>query len=309
MKKTWIVGTRGSKLALRQTEIVIGRLAALHPGAQFTVKIIKTTGDTIWDKPLHLIGGKGLFVKEIEEALLAGDIDMAVHSMKDMPVELPEGLTLGAVLERENPRDAFISIKHQRLADVGPGGKVGTGSLRRKAQLLSLNKGIDVVPLRGNVDTRLRKLREQHLDGIILACAGVKRMGFGEQITEVLSFDIMVPPSGQAAIGIETRAEPQLLELLKPLNHEATMFEVTVERKLQALIGGGCSVPLGINASVVNGELTIHSSFGTEEGELLVKQQVHGRPDEADSLIAASLKAIQAAQERQGQGSRVKGQG
>jgi hydroxymethylbilane synthase len=146
MKKIWIVGTRGSKLALRQTEIVIGRLATLYPDAQFIAKIIKTTGDTIWDKPLHLIGGKGLFVKEIEEALLAGEIDMAVHSMKDMPVELPEGLTLGATLERENPRDVFISIKHQRLSDVRPGGKIGTGSLRRKAQLLSLNKRIEVVP-------------------------------------------------------------------------------------------------------------------------------------------------------------------
>jgi hydroxymethylbilane synthase len=302
MKKTWMVGTRGSKLALRQTEIVIGRLATLYPDAQFIAKIIKTTGDTIWDKPLHLIGGKGLFVKEIEEALLAREIDMAVHSMKDMPVELPEGLTLGATLERENPRDVFISIKHQRLSDVRPGGKIGTGSLRRKAQLLSLNKRIEVVPLRGNVDTRLRKLREQSLDGIILAYAGVKRMGFGEQITEILSFDIMVPPSGQGAIGIETRAEPQLLELLKPLNHEATMFEVSVERKLQALVGGGCSVPLGINASVVNGELTIHSAFGTEEGELLVKQQVHGRPDEADALIAASLQPIKAAQEKLGPG-------
>ncbi|MBP1731025.1 MAG: Porphobilinogen deaminase, partial [Deltaproteobacteria bacterium] len=194
MKKTWIVGTRGSKLALKQTEIVMGRLASLYPQFRFSHKIIKTTGDTIWDKPLHLIGGKGLFVKEIEEALLAGEIDMAVHSMKDMPAELPDGLTLGAVLERENPRDAFISVRHKRLFDVGPGAKIGTGSLRRRAQLLGLNKKIEVVPLRGNVDTRLRKLREQNMDGIILACAGVKRMGFGDQITEIISFDQMVPP-------------------------------------------------------------------------------------------------------------------
>lgn len=298
MKKAWILGTRGSKLALKQTEIVMGRLKSLYPEFQFTRKIIKTTGDTVWDKPLHLIGGKGLFVKEIEEALLAGEIDMAVHSMKDMPAELPDGLTLGAVLERENPRDAFISLRHKKLSDVGPGGRVGTGSLRRRAQLLALKKRIEVVPLRGNVDTRLRKLREQDMDGIILACAGVKRMGFGDQITEVLPFEVMVPPSGQGAIGIETRTEASHLELLKPLNHQPTFAEITIERTLQALIGGGCSVPLGINASIADGQLTIHSSFGTEEGELLVKQKVHGRLEDADALIAQSLKPIQEAQQR-----------
>jgi hydroxymethylbilane synthase len=304
MKKKWILGTRGSKLALRQTEIVIGRLQGYYPDYQFATEIIKTTGDTIWDKPLHLIGGKGLFVKEIEEALLEGRIDMAVHSVKDMPVELPQGLVLGAVLERENPRDAFISVTHERFAEVGPGGRIGTGSLRRKAQILHLNREIEVVPIRGNVDTRLRKLREQGLDAVILACAGVKRMGFAEHIREVLPLDMMVPPSGQGAIGIETRDEIQLLDLLRPLNHEQTMFEVSVERKLQALIGGGCSVPLGINASLTNGRLTIHSAFGTEEGELLVKQQVDGSPDEADTLITASFKPIE---EAKGKWQKAKG--
>ena len=305
MKKKWVLGTRGSKLALRQTEIVIGRLSERYPDYQFSAKIIKTTGDTVWDKPLHLIGGKGLFVKEIEEALLARTIDMAVHSVKDLPVELPERLILGAVLERENPRDAFISVRHERFADIKPRAKIGTGSLRRKAQLLYLNNAIEVLPLRGNVDTRLRKLREQNLDAIILACAGVRRMGFAEHIREILPFDMMVPPSGQGAIGIETRDEPELLDLLRPLNHEQTMFEVSVERKLQALIGGGCSVPLGINASLSSGRLTIHSAFGTEEGELLVKQRFEGRIEEADALIAKSLKPIKEAQERLGHGSRV----
>ena len=294
---------------MRQTEIVRGLLSVLYPDMEFATRIIKTTGDTVWDKPLHLIGGKGLFVKEIEEALLAGIIDIAVHSMKDVPAELPEGLTLGAVLERENPRDAFISARHRRLSDVGPGGRIGTGSVRRRSQVLALNRHLEVVPLRGNVDTRLRKLREQDLDGIILACAGVTRMGFGEQITEVLPFEMMVPPSGQGAIGIETRAEPGLLDLLGPLNHDPTMFEVTVERKLQALIGGGCSVPLGINASVRNGELTIHSALGTEEGELIVKQHVTGPVADADRLIAQSLAGIRKAQQNQGHGSRGKGQG
>jgi hydroxymethylbilane synthase len=302
MKKKWIVGTRGSKLALRQTEIVIGRLQGYYPDYQFAAEIIKTTGDTVWDKPLHLIGGKGLFVKEIEDALLAGRIDMAVHSVKDMPGELPEGLVLGAVLERENPRDAFISVTYEKFADMGPGCRIGTGSVRRKAQILHLNREVEVIPIRGNVDTRLRKLREQGMDAIVLACAGVRRMGLAEHIKEILSFDMMVPPSGQGAIGIETRDEAQLLDLLRPLNHEQTMFEVSVERKLQALVGGGCSVPLGINASVANGKVTIYTAFGTEEGELLVKQHVDGGLDEADALIAASLKPIQAAQEKLGQG-------
>jgi hydroxymethylbilane synthase len=303
MKEHWILGTRGSKLALRQTEIVVAKLREVYPAYQFTSKVIKTTGDTIWDRPLHLIGGKGLFVKEIEEALLSGDIDMAVHSVKDMPVEIPEGLVLGAVLERENPRDAFISVKHMRFADVPPGGHVGTGSLRRKAQILHLNNKIEVVPIRGNVDTRLRKVREEGLDAIILACAGVKRMGFEDNIREVLPLDMMVPPSGQGAIGIEARNEAQALQLLKPLNHDRTMIEVSVERKLQARIGGGCSVPLGINASLAGEMLTIHSAFGTEEGELLVKQVFDGPMAEADRLIAASLKPIQAAQAKVGQGS------
>ncbi len=292
MKKKWILGTRGSKLALTQTGIVIDMLRSRYPECEFASKVIKTTGDTVWDRPLHLIGGKGLFVKEIEEALLARAIDMAVHSVKDMPVELPRKLVLGAVLERENPRDAFISEKHEKFTDVQPGGSIGTGSLRRRAQILHLNKEVLVVPIRGNVDTRLRKLREQSLDAIILACAGVKRMGFAQHIKEILSLDVMVPPSGQGAIGIETRDEPEFLEFLKPLNHEQTMFEVSVERKLQALVGGGCSVPLGINASLANGRLTIRSAFGTEEGKLLVKQKVDGSRDEAEALIKKSLKPI-----------------
>jgi hydroxymethylbilane synthase len=297
MKRTWILGTRGSKLALRQTEIVKGLLSALYPGMEFATRIIKTTGDTVWDKPLHLIGGKGLFVKEIEEALLAKEIDMAVHSMKDMPVELPEGLTVGAVLTREDPHDAFFSLRYSRLEDVRSG-RIGTGSLRRKAQALHFNPALEIVPIRGNVDTRLRKLSEQDLDGIILACAGVKRMGLGASIREVIPYDNMVPPSGQGAIGVETRNDEESLRLVAPLIDKKSLFEVTVERKLQVMIGGGCSVPLGINASFLQSVLTLRTALGTEEGELLVKKSVSGPEEAADELIARSFEAVQSAKNR-----------
>ena len=202
MNRTWIVGTRGSKLALKQTEIVVNLLQQLYPDNTFHVKTIKTTGDTVWDRPLHLIGGKGLFVKEIEEELLAGSIDFAVHSMKDMPTELDKRLTIGAILKREDPRDVFLSLKYKSLADIPGGSRIGTNSLRRKSQILFHKSNVSVIPIRGNVDTRIRKMESEGLDGIILAYAGVIRMGFGNQIREILPFEIMVPPSGQGAIGI-----------------------------------------------------------------------------------------------------------
>ena len=213
MKKKWILGTRGSKLALRQTEIVIGRLFGALSGLPVHSKDHQDHGGHGLGQAAPPDRGQGPFCQGDRGRVLSGAIDMAVHSVKDMPVELPHGLILGAVLERENPRDAFISVRHERFADMEPGARIGTGSLRRKAQILHLNREIKVLPIRGNVDTRLRKLREQGLDAIILACAGVRRMGFAEHIKEILPFDMMVPPSGQGAIGIETRDEPQLLDL------------------------------------------------------------------------------------------------
>ena len=292
MKKKWIVGTRGSKLALKQTEIVIQALKILYPYNEFAIKIIKTTGDTIWDKPLHLIGGKGLFVKEIEDALLKNEIDMAVHSMKDLPSELENGLVIGAVLEREDPRDVFISSIHGSIQDIREGSRIGTSSTRRKSQILHFRRGLEVVPLRGNVDTRIKKLHSHALDGIILAYAGVKRMGFDSFIKEVLPFEIMVPPSGQGAIGIETRHESDYVNLLKPLNHKNTFREVTIERELQSMIGGGCQVPLGINASIAGNTLTLHVVLGGEDGELLVKEMCIEDVENAKSMMSRILGLI-----------------
>lgn len=292
MKKKWTVGTRGSKLALKQTEIVIQALKTLYPYNEFAIKIIKTTGDTIWDKPLHLIGGKGLFVKEIEDALLKNEIDMAVHSMKDLPTELENGLVIGAVLEREDPRDVFISSIYGSIQDIREGSRIGTSSTRRKSQILHFRRGLEIVPLRGNVDTRIKKLHSHTLDGIILAYAGVKRMGFDNFIKEVLPFEIMVPPPGQGAIGIETKDESDFIKLLKPLNHENTFREVTIERELQSMIGGGCQVPLGINASIASNTLTLHVVLGREDGELLVKEMCVEDVKNANDTMSRILQII-----------------
>lgn len=273
MKKTWIIGTRGSKLALIQTEIVVKQLASLYPEREFAVKTIKTRGDTIWDRPLHLIGGKGLFIKEIEDELLDGSIDMAVHSVKDLPAALENGLILGAILKREDPRDAFISQTYHALGALPALSRIGTSSLRRKTQVLRFNREIQVIPLRGNVDTRIKKLRTQSLDGIILAYAGIKRMGFLEHISEIVPLDIMVPSAGQGAIAVEIRDENDAIELLKPINDPVSSEEISIERELLGKIGGGCQIPLGIHANIADQTLTLYVSMGEENGNTFVHEK------------------------------------
>ncbi|MCX5813669.1 MAG: hydroxymethylbilane synthase [Proteobacteria bacterium] len=292
MKTRWIVGTRGSRLALKQTELTIETLKKIYPDFDFPVKIIKTTGDTVWDTPLNLIGGKGLFVKEIEEALLREEIDIAIHSMKDLPTELGKALTVGAILKREDPRDVFISLIYENINNVEKKAKIGTSSIRRKSQILYFNRNIEVVNLRGNVDTRIRKLTEQGLDGIILAYAGVKRMGFDEYIKEVLPFEIMVPPAGQGAIGVEIRDESEALHMLKPINHENSFLEVSIERKLQAAIRGGCNTPLGINAKVMDKNIDLHVVLFKDNGDLSVKEKFEGSISYPDDLVAKALKIM-----------------
>lgn len=292
MKKTWTIGTRGSKLALKQTEIVVRALTSLYPGREFAVKTIKTKGDTIWDRPLHLVGGKGLFVKEIEDELLKGSIDMAVHSVKDLPSELEDGLILGAVLKREDPRDAFISTAYNTIESVPPLSKIGTSSLRRKAQILRLKSGIQIVPLRGNVDTRIRKLRAHSLDGIILAYAGVKRMGFIEHIREIIPLDIMVPSAGQGAIGIEVREDDEAIELLESVNDTVSAEEVSIERELLGKIGGGCQIPLGIHANIRDGALSLYVSMGEENGRIYVHEKNTYPKEQADRAVQEALDKI-----------------
>lgn len=289
MRQKWILGTRGSRLALRQTEIVKSQLSAFYPSLSFEVKIIKTTGDSIWNTPLYLIGQKGLFVKEIEEALVRGEIDLAVHSMKDLPTELSHGLTIGAVLEREDPRDSLLSVTYDSLKALPDGARIGTSSMRRHSQLRAFNATFQIEPLRGNVETRIRKLREQRLDAIVLAWAGVKRMGFADHVSEILSVDIMVPAGGQGAIGIETQNEKDILDLVKPLNHPQSDFEVHIERRIQTSLGGGCSIPFGVNASLSGDNLTIHAAYARQHDGNPVRHKVVGTKHNGQKLVAEIL--------------------
>jgi hydroxymethylbilane synthase len=248
-----VIGSRGSQLALWQANHIAARLGAL--GEQTRIEIIKTTGDKIQDVPLAKVGGKGLFTKEIEEALLGGTIDLAVHSMKDVPAEIPSGLTIAAVPEREDPHDALVG---KRLAELRDGMRVGTSSLRRSAQLRALNSKLHIEMLRGNVDTRLRKLDEGQYDAIVLAAAGLKRLGWENRITERIAAEVMCPAVGQGALAIETRDDGGLAyKTALLLNHEDTNFAVTAERSLLRVLEGGCQVPVGAHATIARKDDTL----------------------------------------------------
>jgi hydroxymethylbilane synthase len=262
-----VIGTRGSALALWQARHVASLVESLNPGTEVDLEIIKTKGDKILDTPLALIGGKGLFTKEIEDALLDGRVDLAVHSMKDLPTELPEGLNIGAVLVREDPRDVFISADFKTLEELPFGAKIGTSSLRRIAFLMSRFPGVKTVPIRGNVDTRLRKIESEQLDGILLASAGIKRMGFGERVTQHLDPELMVPAIGQGALGIEARiGDARIDELLAPLMHFQTRSCVAAERAFLRRMGGGCQVPMGAHAVIRDNMLHIVAAVAHPSG-------------------------------------------
>lgn len=247
MKKTVVIGTRGSKLALWQADYIQHRLEEQYPNVEVVQKIITTKGDKILDVPLAKIGGKGLFTKELETAMLAGEIDLAVHSMKDVPSEMPNGLTLGVITRREHEGDAFVSLRYRSLDELPQGAKVGTSSLRRKAQLLKYRPDLTIYSLRGNVGTRLEKLESENFDAIILAVAGLRRLGMGERITEILPHDICLPAVGQGALGLEYRADDsEMAEMLDFLNDEMTSVAVRAERAFLKRIEGGCQVPVGI---------------------------------------------------------------
>jgi hydroxymethylbilane synthase len=250
------IGTRGSPLALAQARTVRERLAAAlgRPADTIELKIIRTTGDTIIDRPLAEEGGKGLFTKEIEEALIRGDIDLAVHSAKDMPTFLPKGLILAACLEREDPRDVFISAKAKNIAALPQGAKVGTASLRRQAIMKRARPDLEVAPLRGNVETRLRKLDDGEADAIILALAGLRRLGLEGRATRIMSADEFLPAAGQGAIAIETRDDDaETRALLAKIDHSDTSTAVAAERAFLAVLDGSCKTPIGAHA-IIEGE-------------------------------------------------------
>ncbi len=285
MPKPIRVGTRGSALALTQTRWVEGELKARHPGLATEIIVIKTSGDKLKDVPLTQVGGKGLFIKEIEEALLAGEVDLAVHSLKDMPAEMPPGCTLGAFPPREDCRDAFISQRYASLGEIPPGGRVGTGSLRRKVQILHHRPDLEVVHLRGNVDTRLRKLDTEGLDAIILAAAGLRRLGLGHIPRGFLAETEMLPAIGQGALGLEVRVDDQeMLDLLRPLNDVPTQVAVTAERAFLARLEGGCLVPVAALGRLMDESLTVEALISDLEGRQVFKDRLEGPPGEAASM-------------------------
>jgi hydroxymethylbilane synthase len=274
-----VIASRGSQLALWQARWVEAQLAAA--GRQCRIEIIKTTGDRITDVPLAKVGSKGLFTKEIEEALLDGRADLAVHSLKDLPTELPQGLVLAAIPAREDPRDAIVG---RPLADLPAGARVGTSSLRRAAQLRRLRPDLVIESVRGNVDTRLRKLDEGRYDSIVLAAAGLKRLGWAGRIAEILDPHVMCSAVGQGALAIETRAEGAGREACAALDHPSTRAAVTAERGVLATLGGGCQVPIGAHATVDGGRLRLFAIVVAPDGSDIVGAETEGSSGEAASL-------------------------
>jgi hydroxymethylbilane synthase len=274
------IGSRGSQLALWQAHWIQARLKEL--GQESGIEIIKTTGDKITDVALSQVGSKGLFTKEIEEALLAGDIDIAVHSLKDMPTDLPVGLTLAAIPEREDPRDALIG---RALEDLPPGARVGTGSLRRAAQLRARRPDLQIEDIRGNVDTRLRKLDEGRYDAIVLASAGLRRLGWENRITELFDPSVMCPAVGQGALAVETRDDGgSAFHIAERLEHAETRAAVTAERAVLAALGGGCQAPLGAHAYIDGDTLFLIAIVVSPDGQQLVRQAKQGPAGEAASI-------------------------
>lgn len=284
-KDRLVIGTRGSPLALWQANWVRSLLLERHPKLQVEIRVIKTSGDKIQDVPLNKIGGKGLFVKEIEEAMLRKEVDIAVHSMKDVPMKLPFGLNISVITERESPFDALVSRKGLPLAEIPEGGRIGTGSLRRMSQLKHHRPDLEMVPLRGNVGTRLDKMEREGLDGIILAASGLHRMGLDDRITEIIDPEILLPAMGQGSVGIEARVyDHRVQELIVPLDHEVTHFTVEAERAFVEVLEGGCQVPIGAYATLEGGVLTVRGRVASLDGALLYKWDRQGPPADAKKL-------------------------
>lgn len=284
------VGTRGSRLALAQAEYVQKRLTEYFPEHEFELVVVKTTGDKFSNVSMKEIGTKGIFIKEIEEQLLDGTIDLAVHSMKDMPGNLPEGLTLAKTWKREDPRDVLVLREASTLEELPYGAVVATGSLRRRYQLLKLRPDLKIVDIRGNVETRIRKMEEQQLDGIVLAAAGLKRLHLEERITRYFNYDEMIPAPAQGAIAIEVAEDRRdIHELLQPFGDEETMRIVAAERHFLALMGGGCHVPVGAIGELQGEEVCLRVIYGEETGEKLVFANAVGK----DPIMVAKEAADQ----------------
>jgi hydroxymethylbilane synthase len=296
VSKRLVVGTRGSKLALWQANYVAQAVRERCPDTEVAIKHIITTGDRVLDVPLAKIGGKGLFTKELENQLLSGEIDLAVHSLKDMPTELPPGLTLGVITERLDAGDALISPRYKTINQLPPGARVGTSSLRRKAQLLHYRPDLTITELRGNLDTRLAKLLSQELDAILLAVAGLKRLGWDDRITQVLPREVCLPAVGQGALAIETRLDDvPLLASLAFLHHKETAAAVTAERAYLSVLEGGCQVPIGVYGRIEAGSLLLEAVILSADGKDCLRDGAAGDPAQAANLGRALARRMYAA--------------
>lgn len=285
MKAELKIGTRQSLLALWQSNFIAGELRKEYPNCEVTLKKIVTKGDRILDVPLAQIGGKGLFTKEIEEELLDGTVDLAVHSLKDMPTVLPEGLCLTVITSRANVGDAFVSNKYNSFAELPQGAVLGTSSLRRRAQLLAARPDLKIVDLRGNVDTRLRKLDEGNMDAIILAAAGLQRLGHGDRIKEIIPTSVCLPAVGQGALAIECRTDnTEVREMLAFLNDKATKQATDAERAFLGLVEGGCQVPIGVHAEVQDNEIKIEAIIASLDGSTVLRNTISGDAEKAVEL-------------------------
>ena len=279
------IATRKSPLALWQAEHVRARLLETHPGLQVELVTMSTQGDRVLDSPLAKIGGKGLFVKELEQGMLEGRADIAVHSMKDVPVEFPPGLGIGAILEREDPQDGFVSNRYGSIDELPQGARVGTSSLRRQCQLRAWRPDLKLLDLRGNVNTRLGKLDRGDYDAIVLACAGLKRLGMNSRITRALTPEELLPAIGQGVIGIECRIEDDpVRQLIEPLEHGPTRLRIQAERAFNAALAGGCQAPVAGFSRLENDLIELRGLVGWPDGSEIVRGQISGPAQDAETL-------------------------
>jgi hydroxymethylbilane synthase len=285
MSQTIIIATRKSPLAMWQAEHVAAELKRVHPDIEVELMGMTTQGDKILDTPLAKIGGKGLFIKELEQGLINREADIAVHSMKDVPVALPPGLHLPVIMQREDPRDAYVSNRYQTIEELPRGACVGTSSLRRQSQLAEQRPDLVIKSLRGNVNTRLRKLDDGEYDAIILAAAGLKRLGFEDRITALIGPEQSLPAIGQGAVGIECRVEdPRINDLIAPLHHQETACCVGAERAMNQRLNGGCQVPIAGYAMLEAGNLWLRGLVGEPDGSRIIRGEVEGHTHEAEAM-------------------------
>ena len=289
-----VIGTRGSKLALYQANLVKSKLETAYPNLELVINIIKTKGDKLLDVALSKILDKGFFTKEIQDALYNKEVDIAVHSLKDLPTELPKGSQIGAILERVNHRDVLVSVGGKKLVDFTAEDKIATSSLRRKSQLLQMNKQVQVVEIRGNVDTRIRKMHDGHCEGMIMAAAGIERLGLQEHITEYLNETQMLTAPGQGAIAIEIReGDNDILEVLSVLNHKQSEICVTAERSFLNRLEGGCQIPFAAHATLDGDTLTVEGLVATLDGRKIQRETITGKSKDAIQLGIDLANSIQ----------------